>query len=74
MVHDGRTGHDDVVEDNHTSPVSLEHDGLLQTCSLSLSAVIPSVNGVNNERNKLTVEIRKIINIKKYEYTYIFTY
>ena len=49
VAHDGRTAHDDVVEDSHTSPVSLEHDGLLQTCSLSLSAVIPPVNGEDND-------------------------
>ena len=48
MVHDGRTVYDHVVEDIHTSPVSLELDELLQTCSLSLSVVIPPVNGVSN--------------------------
>ena len=48
MVHDGRTVYDHVVEDIHTSPVSLELDESLQTCSLSLSVVIPPVNGVSN--------------------------
>ena len=48
VVHDGRTAHDHVTEDIHTSPVWIENDGLLQTCNPSLSAVTPPADHVNN--------------------------
>ena len=78
MVHDGRTVYDHVVEDIHTSPVSLELDELLQICSLSLSVVIPPVNGASNVtlyvyRSSITLHVRHV-HTEVHIYTRAYTY